>query len=105
MVTTAGLVKVLDFGLALQTAPGESSTTVTAQGVRSGTVSYMSPEQAQGKPVDSRSDIFAFGCVLYEMLTGRQAFQKDNAIATLAAILHDEPAPLDPTSRRGRCGA
>jgi eukaryotic-like serine/threonine-protein kinase len=96
MVTPRGLVKVLDFGLALQTAPGDLTTTVTAEGVLTGTVSYMSPEQAQGKAVDSRSDIFAFGCVLYEMLTGRQAFHKENAVATLAAILHDEPAPIDP---------
>src|SRR4051812_10300875 len=96
MVTPRGLVKVLDFGLALQTMPGDFSSTVTAQGVLAGTVAYMSPEQAQGQAVDSRSDVFAFGCVLYEMLTGRQAFHKENAIATLAAILHDEPAPIDP---------
>src|SRR5262245_37603652 len=96
MVTSRGLVKVLDFGLAVHTAPGELGTTVTFQGGLAGTVSYMSPEQAQAKPVDSRSDVFAFGCVLYEMLTGRQAFQKENAVATLAAILHDEPAPIDP---------
>jgi eukaryotic-like serine/threonine-protein kinase len=96
MVTPRGLVKVLDFGLAVQTAARESSTTVTSQGVVAGTVAYMSPEQAQGKTVDSRSDIFAFGCVLYEMLTGRQAFHKENPIATLAAILHDEPTTIDP---------
>jgi serine/threonine protein kinase len=56
----------------------------------------MSPEQAQGKPVDSRSDVFGFGCVLYEMLTGQRAFDKGNPVATLAAILHDDPAPIDP---------
>src|SRR3954468_13214108 len=95
MVTPRGLVKVLDFGLALQTMPGDFSSTVTAQGVLAGTVAYMSPEQAQGQAVDSRSDVFAFGCVLYEMLTGRQAFHNENAVATLAAILHDEPAPID----------
>jgi eukaryotic-like serine/threonine-protein kinase len=98
MVTPRGLVKVLDFGLAVQTVPGALDTTVTSQGGVTGTVSYMSPEQAQGKPVDSRSDVFAFGCVLYEMLTGRQAFHTGNSIATLAAILHDEPAAVDPNA-------
>ena len=96
MVTPRGLVKVLDFGLAVQTAPGPLDATVTFESGLGGTVSYMSPEQAQGKPVDSRSDVFAFGCVVYEMLTGRQAFHKENTVATLAAILHDEPAPIDP---------
>ena len=96
MVTPRGLVKVLDFGLAVQTTGGSFSATMTSQGGLAGTVSYMSPEQAQGKPVDSRSDVFAFGCVLYEMLTGTQAFHTENPIATLAAILHDEPAPNDP---------
>ena len=60
-----------------------------------GTVAYMSPEQAQGKPADARSDIFSFGLVLYEMLSGRQAFAGDSAIDTMAAIMRDEPAPLD----------
>jgi Tol biopolymer transport system component len=95
MVTPRGLVKVLDFGLAVRTTHGDLSATETSQGGVVGTVSYMSPEQAQGKPVDSRSDVFAFGCVLYEMLTGRKAFHKQNSVATLAAILHDEPAPID----------
>jgi eukaryotic-like serine/threonine-protein kinase len=95
MVTGRGLVKVLDFGVAVPVAPGGLDTTMTGQGGVAGTVAYMSPEQAQGQPVDGRSDIFSFGCVLYEMLTGRRAFQKENAVATLAAILNDEPAPID----------
>ena len=100
MVTPRGLVKVLDFGLAVQAAPSAFAATVTSLGSpagTAGTVSYMSPEQAQDKPVDSRSDVFGFGSVLYEMLTGTQAFHKGNAVATLASILHDEPAPIDPT--------
>jgi Tol biopolymer transport system component len=95
MVTERGLVKVLDFGIAVAASPGTMDTTMTGQGGVAGTVSYMSPEQAQGQPVDARSDIFSFGCVLYEMLTGRRAFGRENAVATLAAILHDEPAPID----------
>ena len=58
-----------------------------------GTVAYMSPEQAEGKSVDARSDIFSFGSLLYEMLTGRQAFRRDTAASTLAAVLREEPKP------------
>ena len=66
----------------------------TTDGTILGTVSYMSPEQAEGKPVDHRSDIFSFGALLYEMLTGRRAFQGESTVSTLAAILTAEPAPL-----------
>ena len=59
-----------------------------------GTVSYMSPEQAEGKKVDARSDIFSFGSLLYEMVTGRKAFQGDSKMSTLAAILKQEPKPI-----------
>jgi len=94
-----GGVKVLDFGLAKQSATEPSSsqsesptfTRHTETGVILGTAPYMSPEQARGKPVDRRTDVWAFGCVLYEMLTGRNAFRGDDVSATLAQILEREP--------------
>src|SRR6516165_1743145 len=99
MVTEEGLVKVLDFGLAklTQKAEEEDATLTFAQAPRTeegtivGTVAYMSPEQAQGKKVDARSDIFSLGSVLYEMITGRRAFQRDTEFSTLTAIARDEP--------------
>jgi eukaryotic-like serine/threonine-protein kinase len=66
-------------------------TVATVDGTIAGTVSYMSPEQAEAKPLDGRSDIFSFGCVLYEMLTGHRAFQGDSAMSTLSAVLRSEP--------------
>ncbi|HVN78204.1 MAG TPA: protein kinase [Terriglobia bacterium] len=101
MVGANGIVKVLDFGLAKLTAPEENAEGATQtfkgqteEGTIVGTAAYMSPEQAQGKPVDARSDIFSFGAVLYEMLTGRRPFQGDNRMSTLASILQQEPRPL-----------
>ena len=94
MVTREGLVKLLDFGLARKTTPGQGSGTLTLDGDLVGTPSYMSPEQARGEQVDWRSDIFSFGAVLYRMLTGRDAFTGASAVETMNAILTAEPRPL-----------
>jgi serine/threonine-protein kinase len=98
-----GTVKVLDFGLAkavegssvradLSASPTITSPAMTIGGVILGTAAYMSPEQAKGKPVDKRTDIWAFGCVLYEMLTGTRAFEGEDATETIAAIVRAEPS-------------
>jgi predicted Ser/Thr protein kinase len=98
LLTSQGSVKVLDFGLAkLQptiTTDVPKLTTMTKQGGIVGTGPYMSPEQAQGEPVDARSDIFSFGAVLYELLSGRRAFRGETLGATLAAVIVFEPPPL-----------
>ena len=116
-ITPSGAVKILDFGLAKALAPGgtiatadtANSPTLTARatetGLIIGTAAYMSPEQARGLPVDARTDVWAFGCVLYEMLAGRPAFAGDHATDILASVLRTEPEwsvlpPETPTAVR-----
>ena len=111
IVTAQGRIKVLDFGIAkLVDRPGLSALGAAATATRSvagtdqgailGTVAYMAPEQVEGKTVDARSDIFSFGSVLYEMLSGQRAFQGDSPLSTLTAVLRDEPEPLSKTTHR-----
>jgi tetratricopeptide (TPR) repeat protein len=100
MVTASGLIKILDFGLGKfvrrHAASFESTTTsgLSAAGFLLGTVGYMSPEQVRGTELDIRSDQFVFGALLYEMLSGRRAFQRDTPIQTMSAILEHEPDSL-----------
>src|SRR5262249_42378407 len=102
-VTRDGQVKILDFGLAKRVAIGDglgsagsrsTDRVLTGPGIVLGTLGYMSPEQIQGRPTDARSDIFAFGLVLYEMLSGHRAFRRDNPAETMAAILQEDPPEL-----------
>ncbi len=105
MVSDQGRVKVLDFGLvklketasAASTQTKDTAPALTREGRIVGTVYYMSPEQAQAGKVDARSDIFSFGSVLYEMVTGRRAFEGSSLISTLSAILHLDPKPVAET--------
>lgn len=100
MITEEGRPKVLDFGLAKltdRTEPSSDDRTLvqkpaTQQGTILGTVNYMSPEQAEGRKIDSRSDVFSFGAVLYEMLTGQRAFNEETPVGTIAAVIGKEPA-------------
>jgi len=106
-VTRDGRVKILDFGLAkltLREAEGQTTSLPTATagtepGVVMGTLGYMSPEQVRGKPTDGRSDIFSFGSILYEMVSGRRAFSGDTAADTMSAILREDPPDLSVTNQ------
>jgi serine/threonine protein kinase/Tfp pilus assembly protein PilF len=100
IITEDGRAKLLDFGLAKLKEPkvpaseAETATLRTLSGAIVGTAAYMSPEQAEGRELDARSDIFSFGLVLYEMLCGQRAFVGESWISTLVAIMHQEPRPL-----------
>jgi serine/threonine protein kinase len=107
-ITRDGHVKILDFGLAKLTMPEPGSSglsaqatldSVTGRGVLLGTLRYMSPEQCRGASVDARSDLFSFGAVLYEMLSGRRAFRGDTTADTISSILKEEPPDLATTGR------
>src|SRR6516164_6482953 len=104
-LTNDGRVKILDFGLAkltqIEAAPNQTNLPTasgTEPGVVMGTLGYMSPEQVKGKPADQRSDIFAFGAILYEMLSGSRAFHRESAAETMSAILREEPPDLSATN-------
>src|SRR5438093_48197 len=105
-ITKDGRVKILDFGIAKLTQPdgSQSQTDIptrrvdTDPGVVMGTVGYMSPEQVKGRAVDHRSDIFSFGAILYEMLSGRRAFHGESAAETMSAILKEDPPDLSETN-------
>ena len=105
-VSKDGRIKILDFGLAKlmqpQTQPDGAAPTMTHKtdaGMVMGTVGYMSPEQVRGKTVDHRTDIFAFGAILYEMLTGKRAFQRSTSAETMTAILNDDPPGISQIAR------
>jgi eukaryotic-like serine/threonine-protein kinase len=98
MISKDGFLKILDFGLAkLSMSPADNASglpTETGAGIVLGTIGYMSPEQASGRPVNFHSDQFSFGSILYEMITGQRAFQRATAAETMAAIIREEPEPV-----------
>jgi serine/threonine-protein kinase len=93
LVTGSGVAKLLDFGLA-KLMSADADVTRTTAGALVGTAAYMSPEQAEGRPLDARSDIFSFGAVFYEMLTGKRAFPGNSAVEVLNSVLREDPSPL-----------
>lgn len=108
IVTAENVPKILDFGLAKRTAPvspgpGDDTMSLvhsmTMSGSIVGTAAYMSPEQADAKPADGRSDVFSFGAILYEMLTGKRAFPGESAMSTISAVLKSEPEPIGANRR------
>ena len=102
VLVTGGRAKLLDFGIAKLRRDANADATMTIEGQIAGTPAYMSPEQAQGQETDARSDIFSFGAVLYELLSGRRAFDAASTAATLSAVLRDQPPPAripDPLAR------
>jgi serine/threonine protein kinase len=94
LVTGKGAAKLLDFGLAKLMTASDTNVTKTTEGTVLGTAAYMAPEQAEGKPVDERSEVFSFGAVLYEMLSGNRAFGGNSSAQVLSAVLRDDPSPL-----------
>jgi serine/threonine protein kinase/tetratricopeptide (TPR) repeat protein len=105
-LTRDGIVKILDFGLASLRSPADDAadparadtkSQLTEVGTALGTLGYAAPEQLRGRPVDQRADVFAFGCVLYEMLAGRRAFGGESAADVITAVLSEDPAAIDPT--------
>jgi serine/threonine-protein kinase len=94
LLTRERSIKLLDFGLAKLMEEGSEATALTAAGSMLGTPAYMSPEQAEGKLLDERSDVFSFGAVLYEMLSGKRAFGGGTTAQALSAVLYQEPEPL-----------
>ena len=97
LVTEDGTAKLLDFGVAKLVSTDRDATR-TQDGTVVRTAAYMSPEQAQGQPIDVRSEVFSFGAVLYELLAGRRAFEGPSTAAVLSAVLRDEPPRLRPTA-------